>query len=313
MKTFQRRAFTLIELLVVIAIIAILAAILFPVFAQAREAAKKTAAISNIKQLGLTTILYASDNEDYLPLGNRPNLTTGNTYYNGTGFAENPIGWNQASPAIDRLEAELMWTNATATYRKNEDILDYSGSRQVSVAGAVAAPGRVGRGGNFTFNGFLQYYSTSSVNQPSKIPMFWQGSGNVTRIGFSMANPRLLCNGTGPCRYSPGGGMPQADMALPGNGITWSYTLTCTGDRPSYTPFSGTNIYLVTDTSAKPIKYGNGNRAAYPGSANSLVPLQFLGPNGQWENGQPCAVRGWIQPGGAVVPVPFAPDNEFNN
>jgi prepilin-type N-terminal cleavage/methylation domain-containing protein len=57
----MRKAFTLIELLVVIAIIAILAAILFPVFAQAKEAAKKAACISNMRQIGMATTLYIQD------------------------------------------------------------------------------------------------------------------------------------------------------------------------------------------------------------------------------------------------------------
>lgn len=61
------KAFTLIELLVVIAIIAILAAILFPVFAQAKAAAKKTSALSNMKQLGTAAMMYATDNEDRFP------------------------------------------------------------------------------------------------------------------------------------------------------------------------------------------------------------------------------------------------------
>jgi len=61
----RNKAFTLIELLVVIAIIAILAAILFPVFAQAKESAKKSTDISNIKQLSLSTIMYATDYDDY--------------------------------------------------------------------------------------------------------------------------------------------------------------------------------------------------------------------------------------------------------
>jgi len=63
----RRRAFTLIELLVVIAIIAILAAILFPVFAQAKNAAKKTSDLSNHKQVALATIMYAGDNDDITP------------------------------------------------------------------------------------------------------------------------------------------------------------------------------------------------------------------------------------------------------
>jgi prepilin-type N-terminal cleavage/methylation domain-containing protein len=61
------RAFTLIELLVVIAIIAILAAILFPVFAQAKEAAKKTACLSNSKQISLSLHMYIGDNDDVYP------------------------------------------------------------------------------------------------------------------------------------------------------------------------------------------------------------------------------------------------------
>ena len=60
----SRKAFTLIELLVVIAIIAILAAILFPVFAQAKQAAKRTATISNLKQTVLGNVMYANDYDD---------------------------------------------------------------------------------------------------------------------------------------------------------------------------------------------------------------------------------------------------------
>ena len=63
----KRRAFTLIELLVVIAIIAILAAILFPVYAKAKMAAKKTVTMSNLRQVSLAAMLYMGDNDDTTP------------------------------------------------------------------------------------------------------------------------------------------------------------------------------------------------------------------------------------------------------
>src|SRR5262245_8613142 len=64
----NRRGFTLIELLVVIAIIAILAAILFPVFAQAREKARGTSCLSNLKQVGLGVSMYMQDYDGNFPM-----------------------------------------------------------------------------------------------------------------------------------------------------------------------------------------------------------------------------------------------------
>jgi prepilin-type N-terminal cleavage/methylation domain-containing protein/prepilin-type processing-associated H-X9-DG protein len=73
----KRKGFTLIELLVVIAIIAILAAILFPVFASAREKARQTTCASNLKQMGLATMQYVQDFDENYPTGY---FNTGSTY-----------------------------------------------------------------------------------------------------------------------------------------------------------------------------------------------------------------------------------------
>lgn len=73
----RSRGFTLIELLVVVAIIAILAAILMPVFARAREKARASSCLSNIRQLGLAVKMYADDHDETLPAGTAPHMIIG--------------------------------------------------------------------------------------------------------------------------------------------------------------------------------------------------------------------------------------------
>jgi len=77
--TLKRTGFTLIELLVVIAIIAILAAILFPVFAKAREKARQSSCLSNVKQLNLAVFQYAQDYDECLPFAQMDYLGNGTT------------------------------------------------------------------------------------------------------------------------------------------------------------------------------------------------------------------------------------------
>jgi prepilin-type N-terminal cleavage/methylation domain-containing protein/prepilin-type processing-associated H-X9-DG protein len=91
----NRKGFTLIELLVVIAIIAILAAILFPVFAQAREKARQTSCLSNMKQLGLSLTMYAQDYDGTMPM----------------------TSWE-----VGKLKAKIHWSYLVQPYVKNLQI-----------------------------------------------------------------------------------------------------------------------------------------------------------------------------------------------
>jgi prepilin-type N-terminal cleavage/methylation domain-containing protein/prepilin-type processing-associated H-X9-DG protein len=106
----RRQGFTLIELLVVIAIIAILAAILFPVFAQARAKARAISCLSNVKQIGLSSLMYAQDyDETLVPAGNRYAHQNVPCFNGNSNYNSNPRAW------VD-------WEIPLLAYTKNVDI-----------------------------------------------------------------------------------------------------------------------------------------------------------------------------------------------
>ena len=120
----SRHGFTLIELLVVIAIIAILAAILFPVFAQAKDSAKQIVCMSNMKQLGLAARMYQGDADDhwfplvrYEPRDGFADQQVWIGYDNNNGYDTGQYVGNGSAPAVNPIRPGLI-----DTYLKNEGI-----------------------------------------------------------------------------------------------------------------------------------------------------------------------------------------------
>jgi len=105
-----KRAFTLIELLVVIAIIAILAAILFPVFAQARASARAIVCVSNTKQVSLAVLMYAQDYDETIPRIDN----------NGPPYCGQTPDWG--NPGTNPNETNTMFTGVVQPYMKNTAI-----------------------------------------------------------------------------------------------------------------------------------------------------------------------------------------------
>ncbi len=148
----RQNAFTLIELLVVIAIIAILASILFPVFARAREQARKSACLSNLKQVGIAVMMYVQDYDESYPVA------------------------YLATPSSDPMSgvSASYWFNVLQPYAKNRnvwfcptagrllvpgtDIQQYSGGYAYNACG-TSVPGSVGTG---LWNGFGESFDDST-------------------------------------------------------------------------------------------------------------------------------------------------------
>jgi len=163
----SKRAFTLIELLVVIAIIAILAAILFPVFAQAKAAAKKTSSLSNSKQTALGAIMYGGDSDDMVPPGG---------YFGGNGVN------NGAYVYFNGLGGYLPWTMLTLPYTKNADIL---------IDPQAPAPPPVSAGYNKDANKLYgpEYGINPYLLQTVSYPYVANAGGPVSRSFTSISRP----------------------------------------------------------------------------------------------------------------------------
>ncbi len=170
--TFYSNGFTMVELLVVIAIIAILAGILFPVLAQAQVSAKQVASISNLKQISLGSLMYASDFDDGLPL-----LANGNPL---------EVGWSESNVQT--------WVGTTLPYLKSVRILVdplMGDPHGIFSSGAEATP--------WNQNAYPDY----GVNYAFLAPWLWDSStgmctwsGSVTASGASHPSSTIFYTST---------------------------------------------------------------------------------------------------------------------
>jgi prepilin-type N-terminal cleavage/methylation domain-containing protein/prepilin-type processing-associated H-X9-DG protein len=193
----KRRAFTLIELLVVIAIIAILAAILFPVFARAREAARSAACKSNLKQIGSAMLMYAQDYDEMLfpyrtraanPFTGDPNVSAnaaGRTFYNQLlePYIKNTGVWRCPSKPGAWVNVDTIGADTEPAFRSYGGQNSYSANTlycfpaDLGLAmAAMTAPADTA----VLMDG--SYYGVSflgqTANTTSTYPLYWKNLGN---------------------------------------------------------------------------------------------------------------------------------------
>lgn len=174
LKNYSRAGFTLIELLVVIAIIAILAAILFPVFAQAREKARQTSCLSNIKQIATATMQYVQDYDETFPIG---------TPANSDNYRQ--VGDQSTFGPVTR---SFYW-NALNPYLKSYDVLKCpSAERDLNLYGANPPAYTAGVYITYAMNGYLNAYPLADAVTPSRTIMYTE-KGKQTWLGLGSVFP----------------------------------------------------------------------------------------------------------------------------
>jgi prepilin-type N-terminal cleavage/methylation domain-containing protein len=196
----RRKGFTLIELLVVIAIIAILAAILFPVFAQAREKARQTTCTSNTKQSALAFMMYINDYDETFPLG----FGFYNNQWYWEYFHDAPYNWRIPEPGPAWTVYQVHWSNSIQPYAKNYGLYECPSCPPRRVSGVDYSAAATQRAKvTYTYNGLLHAYSQAQIANPSRLPLLWEGLGKVSLDGFAYTYPVLQCSDASrPCRYS---------------------------------------------------------------------------------------------------------------
>jgi prepilin-type N-terminal cleavage/methylation domain-containing protein/prepilin-type processing-associated H-X9-DG protein len=178
-----RKGFTLIELLVVIAIIAILAAILFPVFARAREKARQTSCLSNMKQIGLGLMMYVQDYDEYMP-GFKIHYIGGNSDTRGDGW------YDSLEPYVNNEQIAICPSGRypePSTYGRG-DMPNSSGywGRELDASYGVPAQDSVCRDALGTLGTmFSSYYppgpNLAEVTNPADTVMVFESNSNWTQ------------------------------------------------------------------------------------------------------------------------------------
>jgi prepilin-type N-terminal cleavage/methylation domain-containing protein/prepilin-type processing-associated H-X9-DG protein len=196
----RRHAFTLIELLVVIAIIAILAAILFPVFAQARAKARQTTCVSNQKQLSTSIMMYIQDYDETFPMAFGTNAAGA---WRVGQYVPFPPNWRPGSSQSYIDHGNVTWANAIFPYVKSYGVYRCPEGAVSPLAGVdYAAPVVPPQANSYEYNALLMSSSQAAMAFPASVLLLWEMPAKNAPLGLIGPTFPLRCNTpNSPCVY----------------------------------------------------------------------------------------------------------------
>jgi len=179
----RRGAFTLIELLVVIAIIAILAAILFPVFAQAREKARQASCSSNLKQIVTSTLMYVQDYDETFPQSASWDYPTKGSTTGYSYFVPVKYLYDKTDPSAPVWDS--VYANALDSYIKNWQVW---GCPNGDTSMQYPDTGDQGPAHfSYEYNPYLNAYALGDIDSPSKTTVFQELAGRNMHWGYFLS------------------------------------------------------------------------------------------------------------------------------
>jgi len=240
-KAIRRQGFTLIELLVVIAIIAILAAILFPVFAKVREKARQIACASNEHQIGFAILAYTEDYDETLPLANYipTPYVVANGYANWQ-YEVDPYvkgGYPEGNDELDGRELSVWFCPDWAA--TNDIFWNTAGGPAAGVAPSTATPSK-----SYLLN---ENYAGAYVPYGTPNPNFAKPSATLAQIK-SPSQTVLVAEGRGNTVNTSGNDTPGADTSTAATSVA---TTDYGGYVSGRTRHNGGSNYLFNDGHVK--------------------------------------------------------------